>query len=252
MRQDEIIKNHIELLRDDDKYYGDLGRQYLSNSDISSLLYDPLNFKKKDEEEKAHFIIGRALHVMVCEPEKIDMFHIVDADTRASKKYKDVVKSGKKNILLKKDFDDVSHYAHALKGNLDLYMIMNETGNEYEVPGIGMIGGLMWKGKTDIKAPILGRQFDVKTTGDIEKFPYNARKYNYDSQAYIYEELFGLRLEFIVVCKKTLKVGRFPVSQEFLDRGRKKVELAIERYHQYFGPNKIDDPENYYIIQTLY
>ena len=38
----EILKR----LENDDDYYGDFGRQYLSNSDIRSLMRDPLSFKK--------------------------------------------------------------------------------------------------------------------------------------------------------------------------------------------------------------
>jgi hypothetical protein len=36
----------IEKLKDDEQYYGDFGKKFLSNSDISSLLYNPLEFKK--------------------------------------------------------------------------------------------------------------------------------------------------------------------------------------------------------------
>ena len=34
----------IEMLRDDTNYYGDFGKQYLSNSDIGTLLKDPSQF----------------------------------------------------------------------------------------------------------------------------------------------------------------------------------------------------------------
>jgi len=34
----------IEKLRDDEHYYGAFGKQYLSNSDISTLLEDPLKY----------------------------------------------------------------------------------------------------------------------------------------------------------------------------------------------------------------
>jgi hypothetical protein len=43
---DEIQKKYskeIEKLREDEFYYGDFGRQYLSNSDIGSLLNNPKN-----------------------------------------------------------------------------------------------------------------------------------------------------------------------------------------------------------------
>ena len=42
MKRDEII----EKLRLDENYYGDFGKQYLSNSDISTLLKNPLALKE--------------------------------------------------------------------------------------------------------------------------------------------------------------------------------------------------------------
>jgi len=36
-------KKAIEKLRDDEHYYGEFGKQYLSNSDISNLLTNPLS-----------------------------------------------------------------------------------------------------------------------------------------------------------------------------------------------------------------
>ena len=38
--------NVIEKLRDDEHYYGDFGKKYLSNSDISALLTNPLALGK--------------------------------------------------------------------------------------------------------------------------------------------------------------------------------------------------------------
>ena len=34
----------LEKLREDEHYYGEFGRQYLSNSDIGTLLNDPLQY----------------------------------------------------------------------------------------------------------------------------------------------------------------------------------------------------------------
>ena len=42
----EQLTQVLEKLRDDEHYYGDFGKQFLSNSDIRSLLTDPLSFKK--------------------------------------------------------------------------------------------------------------------------------------------------------------------------------------------------------------
>ena len=38
MNKDEVLK----ALEDDNNYYGDFGKKYLSNSDISTLLTNPL------------------------------------------------------------------------------------------------------------------------------------------------------------------------------------------------------------------
>ena len=59
---------------------------------------------------------------------------------------------------------------------------------EYEVPGIAEIFGNQWKGKADIINHDEKLIIDLKTTADISKFKYSASKYNYNSQAYIYQK----------------------------------------------------------------
>ena len=56
----------------------------------------------------------------------------------------------------------------------------------YEEPAIAEINGQMWKGKADILNHEEQLIIDLKTTSDLDKFRWNAKKYNYDSQAYIY------------------------------------------------------------------
>ena len=50
MKRDEII----DKLRVDEHYYGDFGKQYLSNSDISTLLKNPLALKEPSKTN-VHF-----------------------------------------------------------------------------------------------------------------------------------------------------------------------------------------------------
>ena len=42
MKKEDVIKK----LRDDKHYYGDFGKKYLSNSDISTLLTNPLALER--------------------------------------------------------------------------------------------------------------------------------------------------------------------------------------------------------------
>ena len=124
-----------------------------------------------------------------------------------------------------------------------------EDGNMYEQPGISNVMGEIWKGKADI----ISSEFviDLKTTSNIEEFKYSARKYNYDSQAYIYNQIFGKPVIFIAVEKGTNKTGLFDCSDEFLDRGKEKVQRAVEVWRKFFGPNKTEDITQYYTKETL-
>ena len=107
----------------------------------------------------------------------------------------------------------------------------------------------MWKGKADIVTRDL--IVDLKTSGDIDNFKYSARKYNYDSQAWVYNQLFGKPMLFIVVDKKTGRTGMYDCSDEFLDRGRDKVFQALEVFKTFFGESPTEDIDNYFINETL-
>ena len=47
----------LNKLRDDENYYGEFGKQYLSNSDIKSLLNNPLALGKESEARPALSLI---------------------------------------------------------------------------------------------------------------------------------------------------------------------------------------------------
>ena len=53
MNKNEVLK----ALEDDDNYYGDFGKKYLSNSDISTLLTNPLALGKQQAPRPA-FLVG--------------------------------------------------------------------------------------------------------------------------------------------------------------------------------------------------
>jgi len=135
------------------------------------------------------------------------------------------------------------------KSNILFYEDIYREGNLYEEPIIGSIKGLDWKAKADI----VSQEFiiDLKTTSDINKFKWSAKSYNYDSQCYIYQELFGKPLYFYVIDKETKQLGLFRPSEEFVRSGESKVERAMEVYYKFFGPNPTDDIENYFINETL-
>jgi len=237
---DKIIKQ----LKDDKEYYGGVGKKYLSNSDIGALLSNPKEYGVQ-KEDNVNFAKGRLFHHLILEPEKVQDWNAVDVSSRNTKKYKEILEeSSEPFLLLQKEYDEITKLAKVMTSNLDFYDMIYADSNEFEVPNIGEIGGVMWKGKADIVCDDC--LIDIKTTGDIEKFIYSARSYNYDSQAYVYHTLFGKPLKFLVICKTTGQLGLFETTTDFIERGAEKVQKAIKVYNQFFGNDATDDVNQYY------
>lgn len=239
----------IEELRDDDEYYNGKGRYYLSNSDIYALLTNPKRFRARSEDLK-HFHEGRLFHQLLLEPEKAVNVPQVDVSKRTTNEYKKFLEdNGLSFALLTKEYDEINHLASVMKSNFQFYNQIYKEGNLFEEPIIGKIKGLDWKAKADIVSSDF--IIDLKTTSDINKFKWSAKSYNYDSQCYIYQELFGKPMYFYVIDKETSQLGLFRPSEEFVRGGEAKVERAMEVYYKYFGPNPTDDIDNYFINETL-
>jgi hypothetical protein len=239
----------IEQLRDDNNYYGVLGKQYLSNSDIGTLLNNPQGYGKSRPDSK-NLLEGRYFHQLLIEPEKAQVIPFVDVTTRTTKEYKNYCEENNLEMcMLKKEKEDIERLVSVMKRNITFYDEIYRDGNLFETPAITEIAGLKWKGKADILTN--DSIIDLKTTADIQKFKYSARSYNYDSQCYIYQTLFGKPLVFYVVDKATAQLGIFRPTEEFVRGGEAKVIRAVEVYQKYYGANPTDDIANHYIEDTL-
>ena len=237
----------IQKLKDDKHYYGDYGKQYLSNSDISVLLTNPLAFKQPSKSTPA-FLIGGYFHTAILEPNKLKKYKVVESATRNTKKYKDI--SEGELCLLQHEVDQIELMRDKLMENdICREFIQNKT-NAYEQPGIVELEGNLWKGKADIVNHDEKLIIDLKTTSDINKFKSSAYRYNYDSQAYIYSQMFGYNFLFIVIDKSTHQIGIFDCSDKFYQSGMDKVKRATEAYELFFKTEGFD-PANYFINQTL-
>jgi hypothetical protein len=195
---------------------------------------------------------GRYFHVSLLEPHKKDSIQIVDASTRNTNIYKEAVAaSGKDILLLRSEAEELDAVVSAMRSNLRFYDLIYADDNTFEVPAIQEIKGMMWKGKADVVNPSEGLVIDLKTTQNIDDFHWSAKKNNYDSQAYIYQMLFGYPVLFLVAEKGTGRLGIFNVSEDFLRGGEDKVERALEVYHKFYGDNASEDINNFFISQTL-
>jgi hypothetical protein len=201
------------------------------------------------EDNKA-FAEGRYFHQLLIEPDKAKETMFVDVSTRTTKEYKAFVEEHNLPFcLLKKEMDEIENLALKMRGNIAFFDEIYREGNQYEVPAVGEIQGKMWKGKADIVTNDM--LIDLKTTSDIHKFKYSAKAYNYDSQAYIYQQLFGKPLVFYVIDKTSGQLGIFTPTENFIKGGELKVARAIEIYDRYFGENPTDDIDNYFIDEIL-
>jgi len=244
-----MSKEIIEKLRNDEDYYGKFGKQFLSNSDIGSLLGNPMDFRKQ-EDDNVNYAKGRYFHQLILEPDKALGTVFVNSSTRTTKIYKEAVEELNLGfILLDKEGEEIRGCVDNMIQNFEFFEGIREDGNQYEVPAIKEIKGKIWKGKADIVCS--DKLIDLKTTSNINDFKWSARKYNYDSQCYIYQELFGKPLVFYVVDKTDGRLGIFRPTEEFIKRGEEKVERAIDVYEKFFGENATENIETYFIDEYL-
>lgn len=243
MTKEEIL----EKLKDDKHYYGPFGQKFLSNSNISTLLTNPL-LLGASQEPNLNFAIGGYFHTMILEPNKLEKYKVIDATTRNTNKYKEL--SGGEICLLQHEVDKIELMRDKLMANKICKELIHGFNVDYETPGITSINSVMWKGKADILNHDERLIIDLKTTSDISSFPYSAKKYNYDSQAYIYKKLFGYDLVFMAIDKQTSQIGIFDCSESFLRNGEDKVMKAIDAYTLFYKTEDFD-PQQHLLTKTL-
>jgi len=244
-------KKVIELLRIDAEYYDGVGKQYRSNSDIYKLLNDPEQFGKPTEQN-INFVIGGYIHTAILEPEKLEAnYPISEGTSRLTKVYKqDVADNDGKMMILRKEVDKCNEMINKIKNNSVCQSLLEGKEVIYEEPGIKEIDNTWWKGKADCINKDQALIVDIKTTGDISRFKKSANIYNYDSQAYIYKEIFGYDLVFLVICKKTHQIAIYDCSEEFYSRGQQKVKAAVEAYETLIN-DPLFDLKDYVKTDTL-
>ena len=240
-------KDILKKLSNDEHYYGDFGRKYLSSSDVGVLLNNPLSFGK-EQKKTAAFLVGGYFHTTILEPDKLKKYKVIPTTTRNTKLYKEM--SEGELCLLQHEVDQIQLMSDKMLTNDICKGLIHGDWVEYEKPMVTKIGKYMWKGKCDILNHGDKLVVDLKTTNDINSFRRSAFRYNYDSQAYVYRKLFGYDMLFIVIDKNTHQIGMFDCSDEFYSSGEDKVERAMEAYDLFFK-TKDFDPKQFFISKTL-
>jgi len=248
----------IEKLRDDKHYYGKFGKQYLSNSDIKVLGSNPKKFHAKVESSQA-LEEGRYFHQLILEPTKAKSFPLFDGSIRNSA-YKEFLKEKKLDFALKKS------EAEAIKECADWFMDEENNATKslrelifsfeslHEEPTIADLHGHTFKGKADVisKDIIIDLKTTKKDVASINSYTFN--EYGYNTQAYIYQQLFGMPICFVFIGKTKKFYGTLPGKYYYdvaiitptpntLQAGKEKVEEALLIYDKYYGENATSDIE---------
>ena len=237
----------LEKLKLDENYYGDFGKQFLSNSDIKTLLTNPLALGQQSKPSPA-FLVGGYFHTAILEPDKLKKYKVIESSTRNTKAYKEM--SGGELCLLQHEVDQIELMKNKILENDVCRGLINGIDVEYEKPGLAELEGALWKGKADIVNHDEKLIIDLKTTKDINAFKWSANRFNYDSQAYIYSKLFGYEFVFIVIDKETHQIAVIDCSPEFYQSGKDKVERAVEAYDLFYKTEGFD-PSQFFINLTL-
>jgi len=243
MNKDDILKR----LKIDKDYYGDFGKQYLSNSNVSTLLKNPLALHEPSGQRPA-FLVGGYFHTAILEPNKLKKFKVIESSTRNTKAYKEI--SGGELCLLQHEVDQIEVMVKKVMDNDVCKDLITNGDVEYEVPNITEIEGEMWKGKADIVNHSERLVVDLKTTADIDKFRFSANKYNYDSQAFIYNQLFNYEMVFIVIDKTTHQIKICDCSESFYEKGQDKVKEAVAQYQLFYKTQDFDSKQ-FFKTETL-
>ena len=237
----------LEKLKLDENYYGDFGKQFLSNSDIKTLLTNPLALGQQSKPSPA-FLVGGYFHTAILEPDKLKKYKVIESSTRNTKHYKEM--SGGELCLLQHEVDQIELMKNKILENDVCRGLINGIDVEYEKPGLAELEGALWKGKADIVNHDEKLIIDLKTTKDINAFKWSANRFNYDSQAYIYSKLFGYEFVFIVIDKETHQIAVMDCSPDFYSSGADKVKRAVEAYDLFYKTEGFE-PSQYFINQTL-
>ena len=243
-------ENLLELMQNDEFYYGYMAKAALSSTSIKTLLSSPKTYKyvlDYGSGESQALRDGWLFHTAILEPHVFESQIFVDVQSKNTKAYKEALAEHGK-VFTQKEKRDAERVADAFLRNEHALKLLKNT--EFEVPAVGMIDGYPFRGKADVFGN--GKIVDLKTTTDIKAFPYSAKKYGYDVQVYVYCQLFNVDYKdftFAVVDKGSLDIAIHDVSENFYNEGKRKTQEAIETFETFFINGA--DLDSYYIKGTL-
>jgi hypothetical protein len=237
--KDWDVSEILDKMEDDSFYYGYLGKYALSSSSSKDLYKSPKSYFNKTQQVNGDIPAlreGRLIHTVVLEEEKInDKYDFVDIGGRNTKTFKEakVEATNKgKEIMLVSELNKANELCNSIRFNSDANELF--TGGSAEVPAIGNLFGIPFRGKADYLKD--GHLIDLKTTAKLDGWERAAKySWHYDMQGWIYCELFGVeRFTYVVIEKGSGDIGIFELTKNTKEIGGDKVKQAVNTYKEYF------------------
>ena len=195
----------LERLFDDEQYYGEFGKRFLSASDLKRYLTSYCPKQKPMNYEALEF--GRLFHTMVLEPNKYAL---------------------ERPQISQDTLRDLEELKVALNASQEATEVLEQASNKFEVPYIKEINGIWLKCKVDIDAE--NELWDLKTTSNLDAFRWSSKVFGYHISAFQYYLLTGKVMHFILVEKGTGRVKLYKSDEEFYKQGRRDWMWAMRNY----------------------
>jgi len=232
---------------DDNTYYADT--DYISNSNLGRMrenihLFAQYLEGKYQYEKQQPFTVGRFFHTLLLEPQKASNFHRANVKGRNTKAFQGQLSEvGFDWLLTSSEWDMCIEMEQSFKRREKLMDILTE--GIKETPAIGVYRGVPIKGKADIIVERDGKRigYDPKSTSkSVSDFGRSARFYNYDRQAALYMELFGLDEFYFIPVEKSYPYtpALIKASDEFIRGGYHKLNRDIDFYKHLFIDGNYD------------
>ena len=237
-----------KLLVESAEYYHSQAVENLSSHQVMDFIKCPLIYHHKkigkiQDKDTAAYLFGRAVHARVLEGKEgfHDQFELgwpVNPDTNkaygARTKLVQDWKAGlNKPAISPSDADEIEAIAKGVSRNEFAVELLS---NGYaERVARTFYEGIPCQIRMDWINPLRGI-VDLKTTNDIDKFPYDAKKYGYHHQAVFYLKVMyvitGKVLPFFVIAvekSEPYRCGVWEFSKATLTTAEKQVNKAIRR-----------------------
>lgn len=231
-------------------------KDFLSSSDIKTLLTNPYKFKTGFESKKSdNLILGSAVHSLILEPQNFERdFIVLPQDLNLRTKEGKEIKANFEKEALEKDKELISYDLHQKALEISENFKKSKAYNYFKLDGkpevsfFGKIEDVHCKCRTDYMIFDKETIIDLKTTNledgaSPDAFLRNIANFKYYIQAAFYLKLTNAKdFYFIAIeTQEPFMIGVYKLDFQSIEFGINEIKRALEIY------KNLDKFENLYI-----